>query len=244
LHGPAPELTQSAEGFPRSPGQRGAVSYPAGSPWQLFQVFGFDRSSSMSTVRLCLGRVFLALCSFAAPALAAEDGANQACGALDLEVRRFEVPPVQYQAFCATVPDDCRLTGPSQIAWTPETASLLEEVNRNVNAEIVFVPDPDHWGAEELWCYPEDGKGDCEDFALEKRRRLVALGLPSASLTMAIAIHAREYFGHAVLLAETSAGTFVLDNLGDALLCWDETPYIWERRERPDGLWVRFVQEW
>ena len=38
--------------------------------------------------------------------------------------------------------------------------------------------DMEMWGREEVWSYPE-GIGDCEDYALEKRRQLMALGVPS-----------------------------------------------------------------
>ena len=70
----------------------------------------------------------------------------------------------------------------------------------------------------------------------------MAAGLPSAALTMAVVYHREAYFLHAVLLAETEAGTFVLDNLDDALLCWDTPPWRWDLRERPDGQWTRFAR--
>ena len=72
--------------------------------------------------------------------------------------------------------------------------------------------------------------------------RLADEGMPSASLTIAIVFHETLLFPHAVLLAETDAGTWVLDNLQDELLCWDAVPYFYTRREQPDGSWARFVQ--
>jgi predicted transglutaminase-like cysteine proteinase len=33
------------------------------------------------------------------------------------------------------------------------------------------VSDMEHWGVIDQWDYPSDGKGDCEDFALFKRRK-------------------------------------------------------------------------
>ncbi|RBI83867.1 transglutaminase [Rhodosalinus halophilus] len=171
----------------------------------------------------------------AAPAAAARD-----CGPLDLPVARVEAPPVQYAEFCARHPDDCVLSGPARVA---DARERLARVNREVNDSIRLLADQECLGVEEHWDYPRKGVGDCEDFALEKRRRLVAAGLPSAALTMAIVHHRTEYFGHAVLLAETERGTLVLDNLTDALRCWSATPYRFERRERPDGLWTRFARE-
>lgn len=114
-------------------------------------------------------------------------------------------------------------------------------MNRAVNAGITLVPDRIGEGSEECWEFPVQGTGDCEDFALEKRRKLVARGLPSAALTMAIVHHRGQFFAHAILLAETTRGTLVLDNLFDEVVCWDSVPYRYERRERPDGRWERYI---
>lgn len=163
------------------------------------------------------------------------------CTGLDLPVARVEPPPSQYAAFCARHPDACRLTGAGVLDGGPEMLARLDRVNRTVNAEITLVPDPDRLGREEDWDFPADCEGDCEDFALEKRRRLVAEGVPPAALTMAIVFHELQFFAHAVLLAETTSGTWVLDNLAPGLRCWDALPYRYARRERPDGLWSRFA---
>jgi predicted transglutaminase-like cysteine proteinase len=164
------------------------------------------------------------------------------CRPLDLEVWRLEPRPSQYAGFCADEPAACTLSGDPVLEWSA-TRAELEAVNRAVNAETEFVPDEEEGGLGDCWRLPAGYGGDCEDFALEKRRRLVSAGQPSAALTMAIVHHEVQFFPHAVLLAETSAGTWVLDNLSDALLCWDAVPYRYERRERPDGLWERYVVE-
>lgn len=147
---------------------------------------------------------------------------------------------MQYRQFCEANPGHCILIGESVFEWTQETAAAIEAVNREVNAGIRLEPDWEWLGMEDLWCYPADGVGDCEDFALEKRRRLVALGFPGAALTVAIVHHRERFFAHTVLLAETTAGTLVLDNLDDALQCWDAVPYRYERREGLDGRWIRY----
>lgn len=161
---------------------------------------------------------------------------------MDLPISRLQAPPLQYADFCLRRPESCALEGAEVLALSPETSALLAEINREVNIEVTFISDPDCWGVEELWSFPDTGVGDCEDYALEKRRRLVAAGLPSAALTMAIVYDKVGYFLHAVLLAETGAGTFVLDNLSDELMCWDAPPWRWDLRERPDGQWARFVR--
>jgi predicted transglutaminase-like cysteine proteinase len=161
------------------------------------------------------------------------------CGPLRLDVWRVEKRPSQYAAFCAREPEACALSGAPVIEFVA-VKGLLERINRTVNAEIALVPDYPGERGEECWEFPAKGEGDCEDFALEKRRRLVAEGVPSAALTMAIVHHRVEFFPHAVLLAETTQGTWVLDNLRDEPVCWDAVPYRYERRERPDGMWERY----
>jgi predicted transglutaminase-like cysteine proteinase len=174
-------------------------------------------------------------------ALALPAGAVPRCGPLDLDVLRLDPPPSQYTDFCEREPGACAMWGEPVLDWTEERHDTLARINATVNDEIEFVSDQDNLGQEEVWSFPADCRGDCEDFALEKRRRLVALGFPPAALTMAIAFHELELFPHAILLAETTRGTWVLDNLHDDLLCWDALPYRFTRRERPDGLWSRFA---
>lgn len=181
------------------------------------------------------------LCAVAAPAPAIATGIPR-CVPMELPVARIEDPPSQYVAFCDRQAGACALDGDPVLDWTIELHRQLEAVNAAVNAEIEFIPDWENIGREEFWSYPADGAGDCEDFALEKRRRLVAAGLPGAALTCAIAFHEVQFFPHAVLLAETTSGTWVLDNLYDDLRCWDAVPYFYTRRELPDGRWTRFSQ--
>jgi predicted transglutaminase-like cysteine proteinase len=174
--------------------------------------------------------------------LAKAGAAGAVCSPMDLPVLRLEPPPAQYADFCLRHPAECSLTGDPVLPGTPDVLGLLDRVNRQVNAELSFMSDPDCHGLEEWWSFPEDGFGDCEDYALEKRRRLVDAGLSSAALTMAILYHMDAFFLHAVLLAETADGTRVLDDLTDDVLCWDEPPYRWYLREGPHGNWMRFAR--
>jgi predicted transglutaminase-like cysteine proteinase len=182
----------------------------------------------------------LAFSLLASPIVAAAE--LPLCRRMDLQISQLQAPPSQYTDFCLRHPEACILEGAEVLALTPDTRALLAEVNRAVNAEVTFMSDPDCWGVEELWSFPDTGVGDCEDYALEKRRRLVAAGLPSAALTMAIVYDREGYFLHAVLLAETESGSFVLDNFSDDLMCWDVPPWRWDLRERSGGLWARFVR--
>lgn len=163
------------------------------------------------------------------------------CVRMYLPVARVEAPPSPYLDFCGREPDACALEGNPVIDWTVEVHRLLQAVNRAVNREVRLTSDWGNSGQEELWSFPERGMGDCEDFMLEKRRRLVDGGLPGAALTCAVVFHEVQFFPHAILLAETTTGTWVLDNLYDEVLCWDAVPYVYRLRERPDGQWTRFT---
>ncbi|SFD25289.1 transglutaminase-like cysteine peptidase [Tropicimonas isoalkanivorans] len=163
-----------------------------------------------------------------------------ACGPLDIPVLRVEPRPPQYRTFCATRPDQCPTAGDVSLQLDANNLRTIETTNLAVNAEIEFLPDMQCYGLEDHWTLPTDGYGDCEDIALEKRRRLVGAGLPAGALTLAIGHHEVELFPHAVLLLESDRGTHVLDNLTDRILCWSGAPYIYERRERADGMWIRF----
>ena len=52
----------------------------------------------------------------------------------------------------------------------------LDEVNRRVNQTIRPQTDIEHYGIEDYWTIPKDGKGDCEDYALLKRHLLISMG--------------------------------------------------------------------
>ncbi len=89
-----------------------------------------------------------------------------------------------------------------------EWKGLLDSVNAQTNASIVYVPERiDHWTLA-----PK--RGDCDDYALTKRDELIKRGVPKGALHMAFALMA---WGepHVVLLVDTTEGQKVLDNLTD-----------------------------
>lgn len=163
---------------------------------------------------------------------------------LDLEVQEVRDENPSYREFCENWPGECELTGKEVIDYSDELFFKLVRVSRQVNREIDFSLDTVQYSREEFWTYPTSGRGDCEDNALEKRRRLIEQGLPSAALRMTTAFHRDEFYAHALLLVETSAGTFVLDQDSEEVLLWDQAPYIYEARERVNGTWERYFQDW
>jgi predicted transglutaminase-like cysteine proteinase len=78
----------------------------------------------------------------------------------------------------------------------------------------------------------ERAEGDCKDYVLEKRRALVADGVPAADLSIAIVM---TPWGetHAVLLVRTDRGELVLDSLSQWIQPWRKVHYKWIKRQAP-----------
>lgn len=140
--------------------------------------------------------------------------------------------PIGWIDFCRRHPADCAVAvaEPERIALNAQTWKLLQTTNAKVNAAIRPMTDMEHWGAVESWDYPDDGRGDCEDYALLKRQRLVAAGLSRRALLMTVVID-DERAGHAVLMVRTDRGDFVLDNKTGAIKPWNATGYVYVKRE-------------
>lgn len=94
--------------------------------------------------------------------------------------------------------------------------SDIDRVNQDVNTHMRPVSDRQHYGVDDKWvAEPADGKGDCEDFALTKRARLMRLGVRPEDMKVAIVRTPRGL--HAVLEVSVQVDgypvTYVLDNL-------------------------------
>ncbi|VTZ26911.1 Predicted transglutaminase-like cysteine proteinase (fragment) [Methylocella tundrae] len=100
--------------------------------------------------------------------------------------------------------------------------------------------DMEHWGVVDQWDYPTDGKGDCEDFALMKRKILLEEGFPRQALLMTV-VKDSSNEGHAVLTIKMSDGDFVLDNLSGEMKPWDKTGYRFVKRQSQSdqNVWVQ-----
>jgi predicted transglutaminase-like cysteine proteinase len=130
--------------------------------------------------------------------------------------------------------------GPRLVA--KDQMRLINTINRDVNKDVQKADDFDLYGLLEFWTLPRviDGKmyGDCEDYALEKRRRLIAAGVPAQSLSMAVAVTARGE-SHAVLVVAMETGDVVLDNLTPWATPWQDLNYRWVERQTAGGAdWV------
>ncbi len=143
------------------------------------------------------------------------------------------LPPKGFVDFCKRFPAQCdevaEVSGPVTLDATRRAE--LARVNDAVNRGIRYVADSRSSGQSEYWTLPQT-EGDCEDLALEKRRRLIALGWPQDALLIALATVPRVG-GHAVLVAVTDRGDFVLDVRDPEVRPWEQVPYRWVRRQSP-----------
>jgi predicted transglutaminase-like cysteine proteinase len=151
-------------------------------------------------------------------------------GAISMQVNGWTSPPVGYVDFCRHTPDQCRSRGASDAQQlTSERWRDLVEVNAFVNHAVSPATDHDFYRAEEVWRLPETF-GDCEDYVLLKRKWLTERGWPTGSLLVTVVF---DEFGdgHAVLLARTNRGEFVLDNKTNDIRVWYETAYRYVKRQ-------------
>jgi len=148
-----------------------------------------------------------------------------------MPVAQQVMPPFAYVDFCLHHAHDCEggSDDPQRLRLTAERWKELTRVNAAVNA-LPEISDEENYGIGDVWSYPDARGGDCEDMAMEKRRRLIAAGWPSDVLLIATATTA-DGKGHAVLIAAMTEGDLVLDNLDETIRLWSETPYRWRERQ-------------
>lgn len=140
-------------------------------------------------------------------------------------------PPYGFVRFCDSFADECQAAAANDARFdaTPERLSELDSVNREVNKEIEPATDLEIYGVNELWTLPTT-RGDCEDFALLKRHKLMERGWPASALLMTV-VRDEKNEGHAILTARTTQGDFVLDNKSDDVKLWNHTPYHFVMRQ-------------
>lgn len=148
--------------------------------------------------------------------------------------------PVGHALFCQNNPGECHaISNPvKQFKLTTARWQQLLQINHDANTQISPVTDQQLYAVAEHWTFPR-GAGDCEDYALHKRRELIRAGWPESTLLVA-AVRETNGNGHAVLMVRTDRGDFILDNQESLILAWNETPYHFLKRQSQthSGKWV------
>jgi predicted transglutaminase-like cysteine proteinase len=149
--------------------------------------------------------------------------------------------PSGFVAFCSRDPDQCMTANnaASITVLNSDAWRMLGQVNSAWNTGVKPLEDAAHYGRVDYWTIPKDGYGDCEDYALGKRKSLVDLGLPVQALRLTIARTA-DGTAHTVLVVATDRGDYVLDNLNLAILPWTAVHYARIARQVPGQTqWTR-----
>lgn len=144
-------------------------------------------------------------------------------------VRDEAAPPSGALTLCDTYDWAC---APGGTAMSREHIDLAHHVSRSVNRRVREISDHAQYGRAEHWALPTARGGDCEDFALLKKRELIARGLPANRLLIASVFDKRRN-SHAVLVLRTDTGDLILDNLTDRVVGWRETGYTFVRMQNP-----------
>ncbi|TGQ72854.1 MAG: transglutaminase [Mesorhizobium sp.] len=168
-------------------------------------------------------------------------GSAYAAGPAYMHTGGRTTQPVGHYEFCQRIPGECneKTAKGLPVDLSRKLWATIVNINNSVNTRIRPRTDMENYGAEEYWAYPDNGYGDCEDYALEKRRELMDAGVPAGDLLMTVARQPNGD-GHAVLTVRTSLGEFILDNLETKVLAWTDTNYTYLKRQSTEnsGAWV------
>ncbi len=109
---------------------------------------------------------------------------------------------------------------------------MVGDINKKINGRVRSVSDQAQYKKREVWALPTRKGGDCEDFALLKKRELIALGIDPSRLLLATVFDRRQG-AHAVLVLRTEGGDLILDNLTNKIQPWRATQYTFMRMQNP-----------
>jgi predicted transglutaminase-like cysteine proteinase len=139
--------------------------------------------------------------------------------------------PFQHVRFCVKNPSECAAdaSGAEEVELDDATIRSLIHINAEVNASIEPMRKTVGYTSSSGWRIAPS-QGDCNDYAVTKRHRLIEAGLPSRSLVLAV-VKTAGGEGHLVLVVKTTGGDFVLDNLDAGIRPWFETHYEWVSRQ-------------
>jgi predicted transglutaminase-like cysteine proteinase len=152
-----------------------------------------------------------------------------------------KLPPMGWAQFCRDLPSECSWSSHDdrRVILDASSWSDLVTVNKIVNQTIIPASDMENYGLIDWWTYPDNGRGDCEDYVLMKRKLLIEAGWPRGSLLVTV-VRDQNNEGHAILTASTDRGDFILDNQRDEILLWTDTGYRFVKRQASfnENIWV------
>ncbi len=154
--------------------------------------------------------------------------------------------PIGWKLFCDERPRECAPTdgGAAVVKLTPANWAQLVVVNDLANVNIEGVADDEHYNIyrrniPNWWTFPDDGKGNCNDYVMLKKKLLIEAGWPKSALLLTVVLD-HERLGHLVLTVRTDRGDLILDNMNARIVRWSETGYVFIKRQSPlnPNTWV------
>jgi predicted transglutaminase-like cysteine proteinase len=141
---------------------------------------------------------------------------------LQLVDAETDIAPIAFYKFCAKNADQCHSdNGGQKIHIHSDSWMMLYLVNAQINDRIKADANKGayDWSLNTV-------HGNCNDYAVQKRKALMDAGFPMAALSLS-AVKTNTGEGHLVLTVRTTDGDFVLDNLRQTILPWTSTGYQW-----------------
>ena len=129
-----------------------------------------------------------------------------------------------------------------KVKETLELLKLLRTINNKVN-KIKYVEDKRVHNQVDYWTayMNKYDAGDCDDYALTKRRLLIEAEVPYQCLLPTVCMVGEE--GHLVLVIRTENADLVMDNIEPQVLSVDKFNYKWLFRLEPTTKkWIKLYK--
>jgi predicted transglutaminase-like cysteine proteinase len=184
-------------------------------------------AGAKTILKHCAAAGIVAAALFAAPSASSADERGRF-----IVVGDVARAPIGWVEFCVEYDPECKTKAslPRDVVLSAQALKDLQRINLWVNTNVKPMTDMDHWGVVERWNYPDDGYGDCEDYALQKRKMLIQAGWPREALLITV-VRDKNGDGHAVLTLKSDKGEYILDNQTNDILLWSDTGYRFVKRQ-------------
>jgi predicted transglutaminase-like cysteine proteinase len=152
---------------------------------------------------------------------------------LELTIYTSGNAPEGFRGICGKYPWACSSAAGKRNFSDQELLDLASSVNVAVNREITPMSDLDNYGVIEKWTLPYNGRGDCEDYALLKMKRLIEAGVAPRDLFLATVVDHTDELHVVLVLRTASSGDYILDNRTNRMSPWRSTHYTFIQKQDP-----------